>query len=156
MLFIAVCDDNDADRNQICGTIETHLQNQHIGGKILAYDSAEKLISVIENKGLDFDIIFMDIVMVDMNGMTCARLIRQQNKLVRIVFLTSSTEYVYEGYEVNASGYLVKPINGHKIIVFLEKTIAELEKVAKEAIAITRGSVTKRIAMQNILYLESQ
>ncbi|MEN6412389.1 MAG: LytTR family DNA-binding domain-containing protein [Veillonellales bacterium] len=156
MLLIAVCDDNKADRTQICKTIESHLQNQHISSKILAYDSAEKLISVVENKSPGFDIIFLDIVMGDMNGMTCARLIRQQDNRVRIVFLTSSTEYVYEGYEVNAAGYLVKPINEPKIIAFLEKTIAQLEDAAKESIMITSGGVTKRIPMQNILYLESQ
>ena len=66
----------------------------------------------IESKKIIFDILFMDIIMDDMNGMTCARMIRQQDKLVNIVFLTSSTDYVYEGYEVNAAAYLLKPLDG--------------------------------------------
>ena len=57
MLIIAVCDDNNIDRTQICNGIETYLQNQHINGKVFVYDSAEKLNTVIESNRLRFDII---------------------------------------------------------------------------------------------------
>lgn len=156
MLIIAVCDDNHSDRTQICNRLETYLQNQHINGKVFAYDSAEKLNSAIESKKLSFDIIFLDIVMEYMDGMTCARYIRQQDKLVNIVFLTSSTDYAYEGYEVNATAYLLKPINAQKLIAVLDKTIAQIEDVAKESIFITKGAVTRRILIKDILYMESQ
>jgi len=156
MLIIGVCDDHHVDRNQICNTIETYLQDQCINGTVFMYDSAEKLNSVIESKRLSFDIIFLDIVLGDMDGMTCARWIRQQDKLVNIVFLTSSTDYVYEGYEVNAAAYLLKPINGQQLIAVLDKTIAKLEDMGKESISITCGGVLKRILIKDILYLESQ
>ena len=156
MLIIAVCDDNNTDRNEICTTIETYLQNQGIKGKVFAYDSAEKLNSVIESKRLRFDIIFLDIIMGGMDGMTYAHLIRKQDKLVKIVFSTSSTEYVYEGYEVNATGYLVKPINSKKILKNLEKAIGQFEDVAKDSISITSGGVIQRIKINDILYLESR
>jgi len=156
MLIIGVCDDNHADRGQICNTIENYLQNQRINGKVLPYDRAEKLNSAIESKKIIFDILFMDIIMDDMNGMTCARMIRQQDKMVNIVFLTSSTDYVYEGYEVNAAAYLLKPLNGQKLVAVLEKIIAKIEDIGKESIVITSGGVVKRILIKDILFLESQ
>jgi len=156
ILSIAVCDDNHLDKTKICHTIETYLQHKGINGKVFAYDSAEKLSSAIESKRLSFDIIFLDIIMGDMDGMSCARLIRQQDKLVKIVFLTSSTDYVYEGYEVNATAYLIKPINPEQCITVLDKTITQIEDVTKESISITSGGVIQRILMKNILYLESQ
>lgn len=159
MLIIAVCEDNNAERNEICATLESFLKSQQINGTVFAYDSAEKFISAIESKRLRFDIVFMDIIMGDMgdmDGMTCARLIRQWDKLVKIVFLTSSTEYVYEGYEVNASGYLVKPLSTAKVTACLQKTIDELQRLAKETIAVTSGGVKRRIPIDDILYLESR
>ena len=156
MLIIAVCDDDPIDRAKISDTIQTYFQDQQINGTIFTYDSADKLNSVIESKQIRFDIIFLDIIMDGMDGMTYARCIRQRDKLVKIVFLTSSTEYVYEGYEVNASGYLVKPPNEVKIIEILKKTIAQIEDIAKESIFITNGSVTQRILLSNIRYIESQ
>ena len=156
MLIIAVCEDSNTDKNAICHTIETFLRSQRINGTVFAYDSAEKFISAIESKKLRFDIVFMDIIMGDMDGMTCARLIRQWDKLVKIVFLTSSTEYVYEGYEVNASGYLVKPLGAAKVTACLQKTIDEVQGLAKETIAVTSGGVKRRILIDDILYLESR
>jgi two-component system, LytTR family, response regulator LytT len=156
MVIIAVCDDNCSDRTEISTAIETYFHNQCINGKVFAYDSAEKLTSVIESKRLKFDILFLDIIMSDMDGMTCARLIRQQDKLMKIVFLTSSTDYVYEGYEVNASDYLLKPVNVRKLTAVLDKTIAQIEAVAKESISITSGGGTQRILINDIPYLESK
>lgn len=156
MLIIAVCDDNHSERTRICKAVEAYLQERDLDGKVFSYDSAEKLNSVLEGKRLKFDIIFLDIIMSDMDGMTCARLIRQQDKLVKIIFLTSSTDYVYEGYEVDAAAYLVKPINADKLAVALAKTIDQIADVAKESIAITSGGATQRILLKDILYLESE
>lgn len=132
------------------------MHNKGSAGKVLDYDSAEKLNSVLESKKLKFDIVFLDIIMRDMDGMTCARLIRQQDKLARIIFLTSSTDYVYEGYEVNATAYLVKPINADKLAGVIDKACDQIEEAAKESIAITSGGATQRILLTDILYLESE
>ena len=156
MLMIAVCDDDPSDNSKICNMIESYLQNKQINGKIVAYDNAEKLNFAIESKKINFDIIFLDIIMGDMDGMTCARMIRRQDKLVNIVFLTSFTDYVYEGYEVNAVAYLLKPLHGQKVIAVLENIIAQIDELGKESIAISSGGVIRRILIKDILYLESQ
>lgn len=155
-MLIAVCDDNKEDRMQTCSMLEASLRNQQIDGKVLAYDGANQLLSALEHKNPGFDILFLDICMEDMDGMRCARLIRQQDELVKIVFLTSSTDYVYAGYEVNASGYLVKPVAGQTLASLLEKTVRQLADAAKKTIALTSGGVVKRIPFQKILYLESK
>ncbi len=155
IFVIAVCDDDGADRTDICKALETYLQTRGVDGKVFGYDSAEKLYSALESKKLKFDIILLDILMGDMDGMTCARLIRRQDKLARIVFLTSSPDYVYDGYEVNATAYLLKPLGADKLAAVLDKTIAQAEDVARESIAITSGGAIQRIPIKDILYVES-
>jgi two-component system, LytTR family, response regulator LytT len=156
VILIAVCDDNYADRTRLCNAIEICLKDRNIDGKVFVFDSAEKLNSFIENQGQRFDLVFLDIIMGDMNGIACARLIRCQDKIVQIVFLTTSTYYVYDGYEVNASAYLVKPLEADKLAAILDKSIAKIEDAVKESIVITTGRVTQRILIQDILYLESR
>ena len=56
------------------------------------------------------DIIFLDIIMPLLNGMDTARELRQTDKAVKIIFLTSSPEFALESYEVKAQGYVLKPI----------------------------------------------
>ncbi len=156
MLIIAICDDNAADRIKLHEAIENYLCQQGVNANIFAYDNPDKLNSVIESKTICFDIIFLDIIMDDMNGMTCARIIRKQDKLVNIIFLTSSTDYVYEGYEVNATGYLVKPIKMHQLAKVMEKAIVQIENVDRASIGITYRGVTQKISTKDILYLESE
>lgn len=156
MLSIAICDDDAADRTKLYDTLEGSLGKQGIEAKLFAYDNPDKLNSAIESKAMRFDIIFMDILMGDMNGMTYARIIRQQDKLVKIIFLTSSTDYVYEGYEVDATGYLVKPIKIDQLAKVLDKAIAQIADVDKASIYITSRGVTQRIPVTDILYVESE
>lgn len=156
MLIIAICDDNAADRRKLHETIKNYLGQQGIKAKFFAYDNPDKLNSVIESNMMRFDIIFLDIIMGDMNGMTCARIIRQHDKLVNIIFLTNSTDYVYEGYEVNATGYLVKPIDIRQFAKIIGRAIEQIKNVNKASIYITCRGVTQRIPTNDILYLESE
>lgn len=155
MLLIAVCDDQESERNKICTAIETYLREQRISAKLLEFHCAEQLVAAIESNKVKFDLIFLDIVMVDMDGLNCARLIRQQDKLVNIIFFTCSTDHICEGYEVNATAYLVKPINESKLRAALTKAIAQVAEWSQDSFIITCGGVTQRILTKDVRYLES-
>ena len=57
-----------------------------------------------------FHIILLDILMPLLNGMDTARELRQYDKTVKIIFLTSSPEFALESYDVKAYSYLLKPM----------------------------------------------
>ena len=50
-----------------------------------------------------------------LNGMDAARLIRAQNSSAVIIFITSYTDFVFQGYEVKALNYILKPYKKEKI-----------------------------------------
>lgn len=156
MLLIAICDDEASAREQVRDAVTTCLQERCIEAKVLVYDCAENLIAATEGNRVRFDIIFLDIIMGGLDGMACARLIRRQDTQVNIFFLTHSADFVYDGYEVNAAAYLMKPIHTEKLAVALDKTIARLEEAAKESITVTCGGVTWRLLIKDILYAESK
>ena len=79
MLLIAICDDNEDDRQSLYHTLENLLNTKGIQARLFPFDNPDKLNTVIENNSFRFDIIFLDIIMGDMNGMECARIIRQQD-----------------------------------------------------------------------------
>ncbi len=155
MLLIAVCDDQEPERNKICTAIETYLREQKISAKLLEFDCAEQLMAATEGNRIKFDLIFLDIVMADLDGLNCARLIRQQDQLVNIIFLTCSTDHVCEGYEVNATAYLVKPINAGKLQAALAKAIAQVAEWSQDSFIITCGGVAHRVLTKDVRYLES-
>ena len=63
----------------------------------------------------EYDAIFLDIEMPEMDGITVAKNLRKLHSDVPIIFLTSHIEYALEGYEVNALRYLTKPISPEKL-----------------------------------------
>ncbi len=76
--------------------------------------SGKELIDNISNKNEKYDIIFLDILMSNLNGIETSKYIRKIDNSVNIVFLTSSSEFAINGYEVGALDYLLKPVDYKK------------------------------------------
>ena len=56
------------------------------------------------------DLVLMDVEMPGMDGVSLARRVRAENWDAQIVFVTGYTDYILEGYEVEALNYLLKPV----------------------------------------------
>lgn len=54
------------------------------------------------------DLIFVDINMPDINGID---FVKSLSKNVKIVFITAHSEFAYEGFQLDAADYLLKPIS---------------------------------------------
>lgn len=83
---------------------------------INSYPSGELYFS--KHGTFDDDIYFLDIQLDGMSGLDIAKNLRLKNYNGEIVFLTAFCEYVFEGYQVHALNYLIKPIKKlHSIYV---------------------------------------
>lgn len=59
----------------------------------------------------DVDLVLLDIIMEgELNGFEAAKIIREKNKKIAIIFLTKTIHYAVKGYEVKAFDYIVKPL----------------------------------------------
>ena len=67
-----------------------------------------------------------------LNGMDAARELRQRDKSVKIIFLTSSPEFALESYEVKAQGYVLKPIAYDKLKKLLDEMCPIICRRTKE------------------------
>ena len=88
--------------------------------------------------------------MKNINGIECARKIREHDKKISIVFLSVIDDYVFEGYEVNATRYLLKPLQEDKCFVLLDC----LEESVQKTHHYLYVNKTK-IDCADILYIES-
>lgn len=100
-----------------------------------------------------YDLVFLDIEMPGVNGITLARNIRERSENVYIVFLTAHIEYALEGYEVNALRYLTKPVDTVKLKEVIEYVHGKLND--DHHIVIKENGENILIDVNDIVYMES-
>lgn len=122
MLVIGICDGEQAVRSLLASFAARFCAETGIQLQLLSYSTGEKLL---KNHLLDMDMIFLEIPLRKVNGLKLAEHIRNYNKYVRIVFLTTVLTYVLEAYEVGASNYLLKPLSYEKFSKELCKVLED-------------------------------
>ncbi len=82
-----------------------------------------------------FDLIILDIMLPNMNGLEVCKQIRIQNKTVPILFLTAmgSTENVVIGLESGADDYLVKPFKFIELLARIKTLLRRGGKMEENA-----------------------
>ena len=152
MLRLAICDDMLEFLQSTKELIE-HWEDKPTDIIIELFTDGDSLIE--SHNSNPFDVILLDVVMPLLNGIEVATEIRKFDKSVKIVFLTSSSEYAVESYSVNANHYLLKPVDACKLFRCLNNFYIDILEHAKY---ITVKSVTAmhRIALRNIEHIEAQ
>lgn len=66
-------------------------------------------------KALSFDVVFVDIEMKKMDGITLSKEILAIHSNVQIVFVTAHSEYAIQAFELNSIDYLLKPVTTKRL-----------------------------------------
>ena len=124
---IAVVDDFQKDRDYLAIVLESYMKEQGIDGSVYGYPGGEEFLEAF-NKSGRFDIVFLDIYMNGMDGMSVAKQLRQKDAECRLVFVTSSDSFAVEGYKVRAFRYLVKPYEKKELDDILDELFSGEKK----------------------------
>ena len=97
----------------------------------------------------------MDIIMPMLSGIDTATEIRRNNSTAKIIFLSSSSEFGVQSYTVQASNYLLKPLDKELFYKALDRLATELLEEPKTLICKSNGMIRK-IPIKDIEYIEAQ
>ena len=64
----------------------------------------------LEKYRANYDLVFMDIEMPVMDGMSAIKKLRQIDKNVLVVIVTNLAQYAVNGYELGVFDFMVKPV----------------------------------------------
>ena len=93
-------------------------------------------VDILEDYRAVYDIIFLDVEMKHLDGMTTAERIRQMDADVILIFITNMAQYAIRGYSVGALDYVLKPVPYFAFSQQLLKAVARLEKRAKHYLTV--------------------
>ncbi len=99
-------------------------------------DSGEALIQFLEVNHENVDLILLDLVMPELNGIDILEIIKRDYPKIKVVILTSFTseEYVRPVLNKKADGYLIKEMDADDLIESLRK-VADGEQVIHEDVS---------------------
>lgn len=107
MLHIAVCDDEEYFGKRIGDIISKYMEKSGYQYHVHCFPSGKELLFSVSGK-FDYDIVFLDVNMEEMDGIETAEAIRAMTEHAYIVFVTGFIHYALEGYKVNAVRYILK------------------------------------------------
>ena len=150
---IAVCDDDARQREYVQEIVDAWAKKNDHRTDVRQYAGTSPfLFDYAEEK--DFDILLLDIEMPQINGIELARTVRKDNGSVQIVFITGFADYIFEGYEVSALHYLMKPVRQDKLFEVLDRAAANLQKTERVILLPVDGE-TLRLPVSHIQYVEA-
>lgn len=107
-LNIAIADDTLSDVFRLKSFVESWFAaREHKLTGIMTFTSGEFMLKTFESK--TFQLAFMDIIMDSINGVETARILRDYDTELLIVFTTASREHAFEAFPVHPFDYIVKP-----------------------------------------------
>lgn len=131
MIKIGLCDDISVQLSIISDIVDKYCKDHNLEADIQEFTSGEDLIAYVENNGF-FDIYFLDMILPGLQGIEIGQKLREMGDNGKIVYLTATSEYAVESYEVNAFFYMLKPISKNMIFKVLDKALDELEDSIEE------------------------
>jgi DNA-binding LytR/AlgR family response regulator len=149
---IAIVEDDANSSTALKNYISRFAKNHNESFEMYFFDDGDEITSDYEAK---YDIIFLDIEMKRLDGVSAAKKIREFDKDVIIIFITNMPQYAIKGYEVEALSYLLKPVPYFAFQQELAKSIERIYKRKKQYVLLKTDNGIVRMDVSDIFYVET-
>ena len=151
MYHIVICDDEPIFLTQISEMIIDILASMGESCEIRKYTSISELKNTLQNTPKSCDILILDIMLGENNGISFAECLRDTENQIPVIFISSSKEFVFDAYSAEPVGYILKPVSRQKLAEALTRAIRHL---IPKSIIIDTPSRTVSFHIRDITYIE--
>lgn len=101
-----------------------------------------------------YAVVFLDIQMPRKDGMSAAAELRGIDKNVSLIFVTNLVQYALKGYEVDAVGFLVKPVSYYDFSLKFKKALDIYLMNEERSFTVSSAGGICRISTDKLMYVE--
>lgn len=112
-------------------------------------------------QGNKIDVVFLDINMPELDGMSLGKIISKMDENIKIVFITAYRDYAADAFEIKAFDYILKPYSDERIKEVLENITKEKESENSKDVNSRINKITGMldnkifvISLDDIYYIE--
>ncbi len=144
MLKIAICDDEIIFAEDVKILLENSFKNLEIDIDCSTFSDGNELIKNVLK--YNYDVIFLDIELKSSNGLDIAKELRLRNYKGFIIFVTLYSEFLPEGYKVQAFWYILKQNLENELKECIHTLLSKIIRIKIDNIDVN---------LSEILYIES-
>ncbi len=119
-MVIFAIDDEQAMLDELCETLAEVAPY----ATLYSFKRAHEAIEAIEERGTIPDIVFSDIELPGINGISIAKRIKEVAPHAKVVFVSAYPSYAVDAFRIHADGFVVKPVEAARIREELDVLLA--------------------------------
>ena len=148
-----LCDDQMQIIEYYSKVIGEYMDEKSIPYQLSWTSSGEELLEQCRNEMVP-DIVILDIQLKGINGMELARNLRILGNHSEIIFLTAWSDYVFDAFDVEPIGYVMKDLDRlGRLIELIGKAVEKVEKYKRKTyFTVETGSYVEKVLLSDIYY----
>ena len=150
---ILICDDDACARENIRNLISAYFRRKPtvLPCEIEEFADGQELLSDCGKK----DIVFLDIEMPVINGLTAGKELRRRDRNVIILIVTTYSQYLDESMRFQIFGYMTKPLDKRRFDRNLENAIT-CYLCRSIPVLVESGKFITRIESRSVIMVEAR
>ena len=149
-----IVDDEAPARSELKYLLEESGRVDLIVEATSAREAVERLMEV------RVDVMFLDISMPKTNGMQLAEALHKLKNPPQVVFVTAYSEYALDAFGVDATDYLMKPVETDRLAQALDKIVEHIKPlnlpVRVERIPVVKSGSKVLVPIDQIRFIEAK
>ncbi len=139
MFHIAIVDDEKYTCDRLSSIIHKTLFNSTLDYRISMFMSVKDFL---ENKDDEFELVFLDIIIGEENGVAVSKAMYERGLKSIVVFVTSFDDYMRDAFGLNVYGYVMKEEADEQIPKIIHRVLNDVNKKCYILLKGDMGSIT--------------
>lgn len=153
-LRLAICDDESVVLSVVSGAIASTFKKKGIQVEVMTFRRVKDLEERM--KEVEFQLLFLDIDMPEMDGITFAKRVRASNSRTDIIFVSSREDKVFDALRTNPGGFIRKGRFLEDAPEVIETWLKNRPKEEAPKLVVQGARETVSYALDTILYIEGE